>query len=155
MAVLAAGARAPDFILRDLHGAETSLASLLAGGQLLLVFFKISCPTCQFSLPFLDRIADGGRLNILGISQDEPRSTESFRSSFGVKFPTLTDEPRTYPASNAYGISSVPSLFLIGDNGLITWSGDGFSRRDFAELGRRAGVNPFREGERIPEYKPG
>ena len=34
------GGRAPDFTLPDSDGAQRSLASLLAGGRLVLIFFR-------------------------------------------------------------------------------------------------------------------
>jgi Peroxiredoxin len=45
--MLAPGRPAPDFRLPDLQGAETSLDQLLPHGPVLVVFFKVSCPTCQ------------------------------------------------------------------------------------------------------------
>ena len=63
---------------------------------------------------------------------------------FGVTFPTLLDlASEEYPASNAYGITSVPSLFLMERDGIVTRSFNGFSKRDFEEIGQRGGVSPF------------
>ena len=154
--MLAPGRPAPDFRLPDLHGAETSLDQLLPHGPLLLVFFKVSCPTCQFTLPFLDRIASGGGLPVIGISQDNASRTEEFRSALALSFPLLIEAgARDYPVSNAYGITTVPSLFLIGKDGLIASAEHGFSRKGLEELGRSVKVNPFRPEDRVPESRPG
>jgi len=159
--MLARGARAPEFDLRDPGGERHSLCSLLEGGPLLLAFYKVSCPVCQYTLPFLERIhAGAGSANppvrIVGISQDDARDTEEFAIEFGLSFPMLLDEADAgFPASNAFGIRTVPSLFLVEPEGSIAVSESGFSKRELEEVGRRAGVAPFQPGERVPEQKPG
>ena len=54
--MLDVGARAPEFQLKDLDGHARSLRELLPSGSLLLAFFKITCPVCQYTFPFLERI---------------------------------------------------------------------------------------------------
>ena len=51
MAALPPGSKAPDFELPDRDGASHSLSDALRKGPVLLTFFKISCPTCQFQSP--------------------------------------------------------------------------------------------------------
>lgn len=161
--ILRAGQRAPDFNLaRAEKGAplgSTSLAALLSGGPVLLAFFKASCPVCQMTLPFLERIHRGraaGSMRIYGVSQDDAETTAEFSAEFGITFPMLLDtEESGYPASNAYGLAHVPSLFLVERDGRIAWSLEGFNKREFAELARQAGVKPFRPGENVPEWKAG
>ena len=71
----------------------------------------------------------------------------SQRSSV-YRFPLLVDEAgKGYAASNAYGITSVPSLFLVEPNGSIALSDSGFTRRGLVAVGERAGVIPFRPDE--------
>src|SRR5580765_2401694 len=50
------GQSAPGFSLKALDGKEYSLTSLLERGPVVLAFFKISCPVCQFTFPFLQRL---------------------------------------------------------------------------------------------------
>ena len=157
--ILETGSRAPDFRLRNLAGGETALADILAEGPVLLVFFKVSCPVCQLTLPFLERVHRGqaaGSMAIYGISQDEADWTRDFNRRFEVTFPTLLDTQQNhYEASNAFGISSVPSMFLIERHGTVAWSLEGFNKREIQDLAARAGVNPFRPGEQVPEWKAG
>ncbi|HVX67695.1 MAG TPA: TlpA disulfide reductase family protein [Bryobacteraceae bacterium] len=159
--MLAAGARAPEIELRDPAGGTRSLRSLLDQGPVLLAFFKVSCPVCQYTFPFLERIYQGagdGRaaIQIIGVSQDKAEATREFAEEFGLSFPLLLDEARTgYAASNAFGISSVPSLFLVEPDGTIALGESGFSRRGLSVVGERAGTAPFRSGERVPELRPG
>ena len=153
--VLKAGDRAPDFRLPLQRGGEVSLSELLADGPVLLAFFKISCPVCQLTFPFLERIHQGGTLRIYGVSQNDQDDTADFNRSFGVTFPMLLDPETSFPASNAFGITNVPTLFLVEPDGVISWKLDGWSKRDVQDLGARAGVNPFRAQEFVPEWKAG
>ena len=160
MAVVKTGVRAPDFTLPDLTGRRNSLKSLLADGPVLVAFFKISCPTCQYAFPFLDRLyrqSKGPSTRIVGISQDVSSKTEQFNREFGVSFPALLDsQDEEYPVSNAYGITHVPSLFLIEPDGRIALSSVGFSKADLEELARAAGAAPlFHRDEKVEAFRAG
>jgi len=154
--LLRAGARAPEFRLERLDGGEVSLEEVAAGGTALLVFFKISCPVCQMTLPFLDRIYQSGGLRIYGISQDDARDTRQFIREFGVTFPMLLDrEEADYPASNAYGISSVPTIFLLQHDGTLARVFEGWQKAEIEKLATVAGVEAFRPDDRVPAWKAG
>ncbi len=150
------GSRAPDFRLARLDGTEVSLAEILAGGPALLAFFKITCPVCQLTLPFLERIHAAGTLQVFAISQNDARDTREFNEDFGITLPTLLDaEESGYPVSNAYGISSVPTLFLIDPDGRISRIFEGWRKRDIEWLGQQNGTEVIRPGEYVPEWKAG
>ncbi len=154
--LVATGAKAPHFQLAALAGSAQSLQDILAAGPALLAFFKISCPVCQLTVPYLERMAASKGLQVIGISQDDAAATLGFAKRFELTFPTLLDpSAEEYPASNAYGISSVPSLFVIEPDGTVSRSFAGFSKRDFEELGARAGVSPFGPDDHVPEWKAG
>lgn len=160
---LRAGHRAPDFKLARLENGAArgtaELRKLSAGGPVLLAFFKSSCPVCQMTLPFLERIHRGrapGSLAVYGVSQDDAETTQDFSGQFAISFPMLLDtEESGYPASNAYGIGHVPSLFLVERDGTIAWSLEGFNKREIAAVAGQAGVNPFRPDEDVPEWRAG
>jgi peroxiredoxin len=155
--VLAAvGDKAPYFQLRGLDGSPRSLEDILAGGPALLAFYKISCPVCQLTAPYLQRLTASNTIQVIGISQDDAAATSGFMQRFGGTFPTLLDlSGEGYPASNAYGIASVPSLFLVERDGTVGRAFAGFSKRDFEEIGARAGVSPFGPDDHVPEWKAG
>ena len=154
--MLEAGTPAPAFQLKSLNGEKKSLTDVLESGPALLAFYKVSCPVCQLAFPYLERLSGGPAIRIIGISQDDDRATQDFNQRFGVTFPTLLDQSKEeYPASNAYGISSVPSLFLVEKDGRISKSFSGFSKRDLEAIGERAGIQPFRPEENVPEWKAG
>jgi peroxiredoxin len=150
------GAPAPAFQLTSLDGGQRTLSEILQNGPALLVFYKISCPVCQLTVPFLQRLSAGGTLQVVGISQDDNSSTQSFNQRFGITFPTLLDQSKEgYPASNSFGISSVPSLFLVEQDATVAQAFQGFSKRDIQALGERAGTQIFRSEDNVPEWKAG
>ncbi len=153
--MLSSGSQAPRLRLRDLDGAEHSLDSLLARGPVLLAIFKISCPVCQLTLPYLNRLAGGG-LQTIAISQDDAASTKRFHARFGVSLSTLLDrEEDHYPVSNAFGITHVPSLFLVEADGMISLSSEGFVKADLEAAAARASRPIFQAGESVPAWKAG
>lgn len=165
MAALTAGTSAPDFELQTMDGKQFSLRHALASGPVVAAFFKISCPVCQYAFPFLERIyrAHGGKkVTILGVSQNEKKDTAAFAKEYGVTFPILLDETKTYPVSNAYGLTNVPSIFWIGQDGEIEISSVGWDKKEIEEINRKAaevnGAGPkpvFRSDEQIADHRPG
>ena len=166
MTHIVAGNIAPGFSLKALDGKEHSLQELIQRGPMIAAFFKVSCPVCQFTFPFLERIykrygSDG--TTFVGISQDDDKATKEFTLEFGVTFPILLDQKeKNYPASNAYGLTSVPTIFLIETDGTVKISSMGFDKKDLesiaGELAERKKMAPaavFRPAESVPDHKPG
>jgi peroxiredoxin len=153
---------APEFDLPALEGGRKSLEDLLAAGPVLLAFFKVSCPTCQLTFPFLERLHRGkvaAAPQMVAISQDDAAATADFHRRFGISVPTLLDPSgciiARYPASNAYGIINVPTLILVEIDRRISFSVAGFEKAEMERLGRRFGVEVFKAGERVPVFQPG
>src|SRR5689334_18039350 len=108
MVTLAAGAQAPEFKLPTLDGHEVSLSQALKKGPVVLAFFKVSCPVCQYAFPYFERMYQANRnakVTFLGISQDDVKKTGEFLKQFGVTFPVALDDPKNYAVSNAYGLT--------------------------------------------------
>jgi len=158
------GVSAPEFFLKALDGKQYSLASLLEQGPVVLAFFKISCPVCQFTFPFLQRIfasTASKRASIVGVSQDDARSTKEFNEEYGVSFLTLVDSPG-YPVSNAYGLTNVPTVFMIAPDGKVKVNFTGFDKAaleqiaaELSEHGEASAAPLFLPDEVVPAYKPG
>ena len=153
--LLKEGSPAPDFRLPRLDGGGTPLAEIVAAGPALLVFFKITCPVCQLTLPFLGRIHSSA-LPIYGISQNDAAGAGEFSREFGIAFPVLLDtEESGYPVSNAFGISSVPTMFLVEKDGTVSRVVEGWQKREIEWLGEKAGVKAFGPTDYVPEWKAG
>lgn len=165
MTALAAGTKAPEFELKRLDGKQFSSGAELAHGPVVLAFFKVSCPTCQYALPFLERLykAYGNKgITLVGVSQNDAKETAAFCKEFRITFPMLLDDPRTYPVSNAYGLTNVPTMFWIAQNGEIEASSVGWVKADFelmnrrmAETGNTAPAMVFQRGEEVRDFRAG
>jgi cytochrome c biogenesis protein CcmG/thiol:disulfide interchange protein DsbE len=164
VSALPPGKSAPAISLDTIDGKKATLAEALSKGPVLAAFFKVSCPTCQFTFPFLERMYEmfgGENFTFWAISQNDAEDTRGFLEKYGVQFPALLDE-KGYPASNQFGLTNVPTTFLIGQDGKIRITSVGFSKADLermaAEAARATGklaAALFRPSEAIPEYKPG
>jgi peroxiredoxin len=165
MTALATGTQAPDFELKTLDGKSFSLSAELARGPAVLAFFKVSCPTCQYALPFLDRLykAYGSQgVTLVGVSQNNAKDTAAFNKQFEVTFPVLLDDTSTYPVSNAYGLTNVPTIFWIAQDGQIEVSSVGWIKADFeqinrklAEIGKIPPATVFNPGEDVRDFRAG
>jgi peroxiredoxin len=156
MPALIAGKVAPDFELTTLDGKALRLSDTLARGPVVLAFFKVSCPTCQYAFPLYERLFkayQNRRVTLIGVSQNDAKDTTAFAKEFGVTFPILLDDTSKYPVSNAYGLTNVPTLFWIAPDGEIEVSSVGWSKADFDQINRK-----MAEAETTapaPLYKPG
>lgn len=154
--MLEPGDQVPPFRLRALDGTEHTLEDLTSQGPVLLAFYKGSCPICQYTFPFLERVKNNGRVRLVAVSQDDPESTREFLEDFGVTFLTLLDPYREgYPLSNGCRITHVPSLLEVEPGGRVAHSWSGFSRADMEALGQRAGAPVFAANESVPAFRPG
>jgi len=165
MAALTVGDSAPDFTLQTVNGSRFSLQEALRKGPVVLAFFKISCPVCQFAFPYLEKLYTSYRSNtvtLVGVSQDGKKDTERFVREYGITFPVLLDDPQNYPVSNAYGLTNVPSIFWVEPGGEIQVSSVGWDRKEIerisslmSELSSIPPAQIFAPGEKIPDYRPG
>lgn len=147
--MLTSGQSAPDFALQGF-----TLSEALTHAPVFLVFFKIACPTCQFTLPFLQSFGGSG-LRVVLVSQDDEKNTARFLAGFQISLPVVFDKGRAFAVSNAYGITHVPSQFLVGQDGVIAASTECFDRPFLEQVGHRFGIALFSDQPGIPALKPG
>jgi len=165
MAALDAGVRAPHFSLATVDGKQVSLQEALRKGPVVLAFFKVGCPVCQYAFPFFQRMYEAHRdagVSFIGVSQDNARDTTTFMKEFGVTFPVALDDPAKYTVSNAYGLNTVPTVFYIGTSGDIEISSVSWSKAEFeainAKLAERLQQPPamlWRKGEDVRDFRAG
>lgn len=155
--MIAAGASFPEVAVDTLGDGDTT--SLVLSGPTLLIVFKRSCPTSQLALPvFQHWTGYGPEVSVLGVSQDSPAETRAFFDGVGIDLPVVFD-PAPYSLSAALELSSVPSLLLVED-GVVTWTGEGWQIATATELAERLGVMAGREpiligADDLPPWKPG
>lgn len=165
MPALAPGKTAPDFRVPTLDGKKFSLRHALERGPVIAAFFKVSCPTCQYTFPFLERLYKAYRdknVTVVGISQNDKTETAAFAREYGITFPLLLDDTRSYPVSNEYGLTNVPTIFWIAQDGEIELSSVGWVKSDFeqihrklAELTQVKATSLFRPGEEVNDFRAG
>lgn len=164
MSPITPGAIAPDFSLKQLDGQNFSLTSTLQSTPVVAAFFKVSCPTCQYAFPFLERIHKSyptDKARLVGVSQDDAEATKTFVKEFGVSFPVVLDGAG-YPASNAFRLENVPSLFSISTAGKVELTAIGWVKSEIEAINQRmakaAGLPPaqiFKPGEYVADFKAG
>lgn len=145
---------APDVEFRTLGGGLVRLSDLAVQGPVLLAFFKDTCPVCQLTLPFLNRAREGN-VAIYGVSQDNLERTMAFARGFGIEYELLIDPADNYAASNGFGISTVPSMFVISQERKVLWASFGFTKVDLESLTEFTGVTILSPGDNVPAAKPG
>ena len=165
MTALATGAKAPNFELKTSDSKKFSLAEEVAKRPVVLAFFKVSCPTCQYAFPYLQRLYNAYQdqgVTLVGVSQNDATETLAFAREFGVTFPILLDDTRKYPVSNAYGLTNVPSIFWIAQDGEIELSSVGWVKADFDEINRKIAESGkivpavmFKPGEEVRDFRAG
>lgn len=158
--ILARAMIAPDFTLSDADGRSFRLSDAYRAGPVLVTFYKTSCPTCQYGLPFLDRLASslaGGKGTAVAVCQDSPRDAAMFAQEFGVSVRQVFDtEAEGFPVSNLYGITHVPSTFLIDESATIRWVSVSWSKEDVERIASELGLEtPFRPDENVLPFRPG
>jgi peroxiredoxin len=155
MSQLAVGSRAPDFELKDADGRSHWLSDALARGPVALVFYKGECPTCQFTLPYIqkifEKVGQKSGLTLWAISEDDAAETRRFVKENGLSFDVLIDE-YPYDVSAAFGMEFVPGIFLIQADGTISASEFGFTK---AGLNQIAGFEFFTPNDGLPAVRPG
>ncbi|MGZ6248565.1 MAG: TlpA family protein disulfide reductase [Syntrophales bacterium] len=111
---------APDFILKDLAGADFRL-SASRGEPVLLIFLTTWCPTCRSEIPHYKEIyGTFGRrgLEVVAVDIEEPKNKVSqFAAKNQIPYRTLLDEEGR--VSGAYDITGVPSMVLINKDGKV------------------------------------
>lgn len=130
-------------------------------GPFALLFYKVTCPVCQMAAPKVQRFEDAYPGRLVAIGQDPAEELEAFGREFAMDVPAKPDLP-PYEVSNAYRIESVPTLVLVGKDGLVlesvgAWDRDAYNRVS-AHLAALIGAEPVAistPDDGLPSFKPG
>ena len=122
--MLTAPARAPEFILQDDQGTDTSLTDLLQSGPLILYFypadFTPGCTreACAIRLIHEDLVSVG--LTIAGVSPQDTDSHARFRKEYDLPFVLLSDPDKVaikmYDVDGPLGVGVRRATFLINQD---------------------------------------
>jgi len=125
--MLKPGSEAPEFVLEDDLGDETSLTDLLKDGPLILYFYPANfTPGCTLEACSIrdihDDLVEVG-LNVAGVSPQSPSSHERFREANRLPFVLLSDPDKAvikmYGVDGPLGFGVRRSTFLINQDRLI------------------------------------
>jgi thiol-disulfide isomerase/thioredoxin len=142
-------------------GSQAPPAPGAPDGPHALLFYKVTCPTCQMAAPPIDRFERAYPGRITGIGQDPPDKLDEFSLTYEMSFPSAPDLP-PYDVSNAYEISHVPTLVVVDADGVVadvveSWDREGLNRAS-QRLAALVGGEPILVSEPedgLPEFRPG
>ena|SRR5438105_6447815 len=126
-----------------------------------LFFYKVTCEVSQMAAPKAQLLGEAYPDHVVGVGEDPPEVLERFSRTYGMAIPSVPDE-EPFPASDAYGISAVPTLFLVDADGVVddvvqSWDRDGYNRVS-ERLAELTG-SPYREisdeDDGFPSFRPG
>ncbi len=135
---LAPGSAAPRAVLRDPGGKDVALTDLCAGGPALLFVHKHDCPATEIAARVLPRFAAIRGLALVAVSQDGAAEARAFAAASGWQGAVrLLLDPEPWAASEALGVRSTPTWFLLAE-GRVETVAEGWSRDDANALAASA-----------------
>jgi len=134
-ALLAAGAVAPDFAMRDVNDKEVHLADF-KGKVVILDFWATWCGPCISSFPHTQKIAAKYKdQNVVVLASGTSDTIEAFKKWIPANQPKYSDMVFVFDpnergsatfekraSASLYGVSGIPTQFVIGRDGKVVAS---------------------------------
>jgi peroxiredoxin Q/BCP len=126
--MLDVGARAPEFVLNDHEGNETSLSDLVQSGPLILYFypadFTPGCTKEACNIRDIHKDIQSVGLQVVGISPQDEESHRRFREEHKLPFTLLSDPDKAaikmYDVDGPFGVGVRRATFLISQERKIS-----------------------------------
>ena len=154
--MLSVGDAFPRVKLPALSGGERSVTGGVARVTL-VTFGHSDCGTTKLALPVVDRLAAGRRDDgeVLCVLQEDATTARKLADELALRLPILLDEA-PYAASAALGLVTVPTLFTLDVDGVVSGLVEGYSRRDLEALAEPVGLTaPLFADDDGPARRPG
>ena len=111
---------APPFNLKSLNGETVNLVDF-RGKPVMLIFWKIACPSCEFQAPYVQAFYNEWSdkdIAVLAINAgDSTVRVQDYVTSHELTYPVLLDQQTRVAAT--YGITGVPTTFIIDGEGIL------------------------------------
>lgn len=125
--MLEPGSRAPEFVLENDQGGESSLSDLVKDGPLILYFypadFTPGCTKEACSIRDIHNDIQAVGLQVAGISPQDADSHQRFRDEHGLPFTLLSDPEKVavkmYDVDGPFGVGVRRATFLISQDRVI------------------------------------
>lgn len=120
---------------QSVQGTVPTSLSTLRGKVVIVDFWAAWCSVCRETTPVLNDLharygAQG--LSVLGMSSDTAEAASKAMETFGIKYPVAVDKDEKVFAS--YGISSLPTMYVIDKKGVVREVEVGFDNRSAQRL---------------------
>jgi peroxiredoxin len=133
------GKPAPAFSARALAGDKNHSLAQYRGKVVFLDFWASWCGPCTTSLPMLEELrrefpADAFQILAVNVDKD-PGKARAFLARFPIGYPSVSDPEGKLPET--YGLSTMPSSYLIDRQGVVRYVHEGFRPKDIDEIRAR------------------
>jgi peroxiredoxin len=149
--LLEPGAMAPDFRVKDIAGETFHFEVENAKYPYLLVFWSMFCEPCRLQLAIVqnlyEKYGDAGlRVAAVGLDGEPMKNVVAgFARQEGYTFQVLIDEldaREQFKIADPYGVSGMPSTFLIGRGGRIALGRVGLVKGEELEKSLQSVLKP-------------
>ncbi|MCK4548205.1 MAG: TlpA family protein disulfide reductase [Candidatus Eisenbacteria sp.] len=128
--------KARDFALVDVTSGKTVRLSDYRGKVVLIDFWATWCRPCLMGIPHLidlHKTYSKGKFTVLGISLDQkgPAVVKRFVKQQAIPYPIIMADQATVQAFG--GVRSIPTAFLIDQDGYIVGRYEGYRHKSFFE----------------------